>query len=155
MPHFRRETTCSLLTYFRQSIGRHLLWTRCNRCTRAVRRVSEHYQAKCPSHSWIPSKNSKIGIHSPTPVARATLAPPAIVSLPSRSSANCVLSYTTSSTIKQSLMQAPVLAIVDQDRPFLLVCIASDFCNRLCTDVVRHRRRRARHLLLIASAATS
>ena len=39
-------------------------------------------------------------------------------------SAECQRSF---EGIKQSLIRLPVLAIADQDRPFLVVCYATDF----------------------------
>ena len=57
--------------------------------------------------------------------------------------------------MKQSLMHSPILAIANQDRPFHVVCDARDFHNRLRVNAVRCRRRGARRLLSIASAASS
>ena len=61
--------------------------------------------------------------------------------------ADCQRSF---ARIKQILMQSPVLAIADQDRPFHVVCDASDFAIGCALMQFDYRWRRARHLLSIA-----
>ncbi|KAG3197275.1 hypothetical protein PC128_g6983 [Phytophthora cactorum] len=57
--------------------------------------------------------------------------------------------------VKQGLTEAPILAVADQDRPFHVVCDASDFAIGMRVDATRSRGSWSCGLLSVASAKAS